>query len=67
MVFLKGHTISLLPELGKEEATPVRAEEVMFGAPEEQTPSMIVKKVLGALEPQEEAAESESGDDRRGI
>lgn len=31
---------------------PVVAEKVLSSTPEEQTPSMVVAKVLGALKPQ---------------
>lgn len=51
-------------EPDEEEATPSVAEEVHPGSTVEQFPSNIVTEVLGALEPQEEVAESESGDDR---
>lgn len=51
-------------KLDKEEATPPVTEEVQPSTPEEQSPSRIVTRVLGVLEPQEKVAESESGDDR---
>lgn len=53
-------------EQDEEEATPAMVEEAQPDTPEEQSPSDVVIEVLGALEPQQEVAESESADDKEG-
>lgn len=46
------------PELGNEEATPITTKEVQLSITEEQSPFKILTGVFGALEPQQEVAES---------
>lgn len=55
---------SSTPWAGEEEATPTMAEEVQPSTPKDQYRYNNITGVLGALEPQEEVAESELGNDR---
>lgn len=50
-------------ELGKEEATPIVAEEVLPSIPKDPSPTLIVAGLMSTLEPKKEVVESEQGED----